>query len=165
MIQQELDCNKLETVLEIGVGYGRIAKLMLEVAPNIRRYDGIDISEDQLAKSRDYVNHDSYWGYRFDFDDILEYNWPKSDLVLCTEVMTCFPYDVKPWIDKMVAMSKKYVVNLDHWVSPREKSLEDNILRNWHPYNEHYNNNKDVIHMKCITIPAYSQGLFLARVR
>ena len=76
---------------------------------------------------------------RFDFEDIVIKNWPKYDLVLSVEVMTCFPFSVNSFIAKMIAMSKKYVVNMDHYTMPREKSLEDNVLRNWHDYPKHYN--------------------------
>ena len=166
MIQQELDLKKLETVLDIGVGYGRLAKIILDNTPCIKEYDGIDISQDQLDRSWGYVGKNiAYHGFRMDFENIVIENWRKYDLVISTEVMTCFPYDVKPWIDKMVAMSKKYVVSLDHYVEPRQLSLEDSILRNWHFHPGDYTKNENVINLKGISIPAYSQHLFIARVK
>jgi SAM-dependent methyltransferase len=170
IIKEELDLSKLETVLDIGVGYGRLAKIILDNTHSIKQYDGIDISQIQLDRSIDYVRYAygesaRYFAYRFDFDDIKVENWIKYDLVISTEVMTCFPFDVKPWIDKMISLSKKYVLNLDHYTVPREKSLEDNILRNWHFYPGDYTSNKDIVNLKGIKIPEYSQTLFVGRVK
>jgi cyclopropane fatty-acyl-phospholipid synthase-like methyltransferase len=168
IIQKELDLKKLETVLDIGVGYGRLAKIILDNSPRIKQYDGIDISQDQLDRSFDYIRElgpHIYSGLRFDFEDIVIDNWPKYDLVISTEFMTCLPYSVKSVVNKMIAMSKKYVVNLDHYTNPRQKSLEDNVLRNWHDYPKHYNESKGVVHLKGISIPEYSQELFVARVK
>ena len=44
-----------ESVLEVGCGFGRITKLVLDDFPNIRRYKGIDLSPEQIESCQHYI--------------------------------------------------------------------------------------------------------------
>jgi len=131
-LKKELDISKIETVLEVGVGYGRVAKAILEEFPNVEAYTGIDISQQATDKSREYVTSISYGAINSDFEDVeIEGYW---DLVISVETLSAIPEDisVQPWIDKMVSLSKKYVVNLDYTTTTHP------IFNNGHDYYSAY---------------------------
>lgn len=140
-LKEELDINKIETVLEVGVGYGRVAKAILETLPNLIRYDGMDISNKALQESRYYLRkhiglNDLGMGYRAILGDF-ENDIPIPnfyDLVISVETMSTVPesISIEHWIEKMCKLSKKYVVNLDYW------KTTNNISNNGHDYLEAY---------------------------
>lgn len=58
-LKAEIDCiisrvDKSFTVLELGAGYGRIMK---ELAPHVKRVDGIDIAESSVAFGQEYLKN------------------------------------------------------------------------------------------------------------
>ena len=123
-LKEEIDINKIETVLDVGVGYGRVAKAILEEFPEIIEYSGIDISEFAIKQSVNNLR--KYWAYEGqDKQDI--YTWYTQDfetyelgslydLVISVETMSVVPDwgTVCNWMDKMVSLSKKYIVNLEY---------------------------------------------------
>lgn len=71
-----LELNKIDKVLEIGCGTGRLS---LKVAPKVRSFTGIDISEKTIEKAKEHLRFDNISLICADF---LEYIFnEKYDLV------------------------------------------------------------------------------------
>ena len=133
-LKEELDINKIETVLEVGVGYGRIAKAILDTFPNISEYHGLDISENAWNQCVEYLKgYENFYAPAWqDFDDYKFPGW--FDLVISVETMSCVPENISidRWIKKMCNLSKKYVVNLDY------VNTTHPIFNNGHDYKHAY---------------------------
>lgn len=71
-----LELNKIDKVLEIGCGTGRLS---LNVAPKVRSFTGIDISEKTIEKAKEHLHFDNI---KLLCADFLEYSFDeKYDLV------------------------------------------------------------------------------------
>jgi len=68
IILKQLEIGPTDVVLEVGAGVGRIAKVM---APHVREYHGIDISENMIGHARRRCA---------DIDNVFLYHVPSSDL-------------------------------------------------------------------------------------
>lgn len=168
-LKEELDINKIETILEVGVGYGRVAKAILDTFPNILYYDGIDISIKALQESRYYLRkyvglNDISLGYKainVDFENMDMDSIKPFDLVISVETMSTVPenIDICNWIDKMVSLSKKYVVNLDY------TKTTHTIFNNGHAYETCYGINDSVKRFEIIPTPNENEKLFICRVK
>lgn len=159
-LEKEIDTKKVETVLEIGVGYGRIAKGILDAFPKIGTYIGIDLSVRAMEECFEYLKgYDNFSGTApLDFE---EHNAGEVffDMVISVETMSCLPagYNVHKWINKMVSLSKKYVINLDY--------TQDGgyIFDNPHDYTHLYKSNKDVRALGNVDVG--DQSIFIAYIR
>ena len=49
------------TVLEVGCGFGRITKLLLQNFPNIREYLAVDLSPHQIENAKQYIVYQQQW--------------------------------------------------------------------------------------------------------
>jgi SAM-dependent methyltransferase len=163
-IQEDFDTSKIETVLDVGCGYGRTAKLLLEICPSIRSYDGLDISSDQLNHAVKYVNNSSvFHPQHADFETYYD-QW-KYDLVVCVETMTVLPYNIQFWIDRLVSLSKKYIISIDWHDLNHNAHTPISKINTRHDYPKHYKANNKIIWGKSIEIPKYTESIFLSRVR
>ena len=71
-----LELNKIDKVLEIGCGTGRLS---LKVAPNVKSFCGVDVSEKTIEKAKEHLRFDNISLICTDF---LEYGFDeKFDLV------------------------------------------------------------------------------------
>lgn len=131
----------IESVLEVGCGYGRITRMLLEYLPHIKRYDAVDISPTRIAAARNYIPYFKYEEYLnlsqvdfeyTDFDAINGY-----DLVISVEcLMHQLPSKIEKWIRKMISYSRYYVMNLDWYEEGyRGKIAPWNFI---HDYNKIY---------------------------
>lgn len=110
---------EFRSVLEIGCGYGRITKLLLnEKNFHIKRYLAIDISIDQIIKSKELIKDD-----RIDWkmQNVLDMDYDNEfDLVIASEIfMHLNPDEIKIGIDNALKASKNIVLNVD-WCAPKE---------------------------------------------
>jgi len=167
-LERELDLDSIDNILEVGVGYGRVAKALLSyfrIHHLIRpAYTGLDISYETLKQSEKYLElkavGSNYFKCHADFEAENIGLTKKFDLVISVETMSVVPYDVEFWIDKMVSLSNKYVVNLDF------RSSND-VLTNCppHPYEIYYNGNDRVVKLDRFRTPSRpAEEIFIARV-
>ncbi len=170
-LKEGLDISKIESVLEVGVGYGRVAKAILDEFPVVDLYDGLDISEYALNQSVEYLGEhivlNKHIGYcPYPADDFLEAAIPEMyDLVISVETMSVIPDEetVRKWIDKMCKLSKKYVVNLDY---SRTTDPITNIKHNYHEiYEDRYECNEVIDYGAFIIRNNENEGIWIARVR
>jgi len=164
-LKKELDITKIETVLEVGVGYGRVAKAILDTFPRIYQYYGIDISKSAILKSKEYCA-EKWYEYAsgpfmpFVGDFETEELGFLCDLVISVETMSAIPSGaegektVQKWIQKMCSLSKKYVCNLDYINTTHQ------ILNNAHDYMMAYS-----FDVSEFDTPNNNEKLFICRVK
>lgn len=159
ILKSYCDINKIESILEVGVGYGRVAKEILDNFPNIQIYIGLDMNKD-VNKSSEYVGYPDYVPAEMDFEKDSRLH-RLFDMVISVETMSVVPHDVTSWIAKMISYSKKYVVNLDYATAPDSFSKVPP-----HPYYDHYFNDLRNKLMNCnIWEFPNGQQLYIAYVR
>lgn len=148
-------------ILEVGAGFGRISKLILErFHENIDEYVLLDISKDQLQNARMYLEKNlgaailekvdvKYIQCNFmDFVNLEN----KFDLVLAVEVlMHVLPKDIQKAIDALISVSQKNVLTID-WYEHKKPEKEIAAHNFIHDYPTLYINNPLVEHFKRIPI-------------
>lgn len=174
-LKEQLDIDKIETVLEVGIGYGRVAKGILDNFPNINLYDGVDISElaieesdifldDYVTKTKKGKRANTHTGYCHMVGDFETLHIPELyDLVISCATLSVLPTDkqAQTWLDKMISLSKKYVVNLDY----HEDSDSNLVFNNARNYPELYGS-FGISSLKTFTIPDYpNEKLYITRVK
>ena len=99
------------TVLEVGCGFGRITKQLLENFPDTR-YTAIDLSPDQIENAKRFVNNSKA---NFAVSDIQSFGSDNHfDLVLAVEVLLHIkPEDISSAISKLLSLTNKYFVHVD----------------------------------------------------
>lgn len=157
--------DEIKTVLEIGCGYGRITKFMLENYPKIECYHAIDLSSFKTRKAKEYIPlskySDSLKVSTFDFNSsvvdekIIDLALSRFDLVLCTEVlMHQLPLQIEAWIKKMNLLSRRYLLNIDWYESkPPDVIASHNFIHDYEALYRRLIVNCDVVQMKIDSVP------------
>ena len=102
------------SVLEIGCGFGRITKILVETFPGIKLYDALDLSPEQIANAQSYVQSDKVTYYCSTFQDFQLPTGRSYDLVLASEVLLHVPpAEIEAFVHKMVSLSLMHVVHID----------------------------------------------------
>lgn len=108
-ILQYLGTLDFYSVLDVGCGFGRITKLIMDW---FKPYEccGIDLSDAQITKAKELVK-----GVQFDVCTIQDFEPNrKYNLVIACEVLLHVPpSDIQATIDKLKRLSTKHVVNID----------------------------------------------------
>ena len=138
------------SVLEVGCGFGRITRLLLEnCGKAIVKYVAVDMSPDQIRNARGYVEQsylerrqgttvddsDGRKGERLEFvvSDIQSLNSTEAanhhyDLVLACEVLLhVLPSEIQKVVHQLTEMSNKDIVNVDWY--------EDEVPKKVAPHN------------------------------
>jgi trans-aconitate methyltransferase len=124
------------TVLEVGCGFGRITKQILENFPDIG-YTAIDLSPDQIENAKRFVNNSKV---NFAVSDIQSFSSVnKFDLVLAVEVLLHIKLeDINSTISKLLSLTNKYFVHVD-WheeITPPEYTTDSYCFM--HDFDEIY---------------------------
>ena len=149
------------SVLEVGCGFGRITKLLLDRF-NIREYLATEYSPD-LIKHVMYHTVD-FGNIQFKTAMIQELEVEKKyDLVLGTEVLQHIPpHEIKLVIDKLVSMSSKHVVNVDTWLERTPQNLARHVFI--HNYVELYRKNPLVTNVNQIRLDVMNHSIFHVQI-
>ena len=103
----------IESVLEIGAGYGRITRLLVENLPDLKHYDALEISPYRAQAAIGYVPPRKFLNIIVDNFESFKAT-RMYDLVISVEcLMHQLPSKIEAWIRKMIALSKRFVMNLD----------------------------------------------------
>jgi SAM-dependent methyltransferase len=109
----------VRSVLEVGVGFGRVTALVLEGLPAVERYVALDISPDQIAAARARLSERKLRPPEFVVGNFRDH--PESDsfdLVLAAEVFLHFPpAEATDVVRKAQRLSRRFLVHVDR--SPR----------------------------------------------
>lgn len=117
-VRKELKAlNGIESILEVGCGFGRITKLLLEL-PGVKRIVATDISEDQIKAARQAIDDPRV---EFRCISVLDLDYAREfDLLIASEVLMHIPpANIVQAIQNMEAASKRHVMNID-WYAPNE---------------------------------------------
>jgi trans-aconitate methyltransferase len=108
------DNQSLQSVLELGCGFGRITKLLLTNYPGIKEYLAVDLSPHQIENAKKYVGSTGN-KLTFYLSDIQSLNTNKKyDLVIISEVLLhVLPSDIDSVIKKVISLSNKHIINID----------------------------------------------------
>lgn len=127
---------EFSSVLEVGCGFGRITKLVLENC-DASEYTAIDLSPDQIENARKYVG--DHTKVHFIESEIQSFHPNrKYDLVLAAEVLLHVkPEDIKAVIAKLVSLTNKYLVHVD-WCEDKRPSEPVKYFNFMHDYDKIY---------------------------
>lgn len=162
-LQEQIFINYLKeltftSVLELGCGFGRITKLILNNFPGIQKYVGVDISPHQIENAKNYLkstNNSQIVNFIVSDIQSLSIN-DQFDLVLASEVLLhVLPSEIKMVMEKMKQLSKLHIINID-WYEENlpEVVAEHNFV---HSYEDIYKSMSGVKNVK--RIPLIKKGL------
>lgn len=154
--------SAFHTVLEVGCGFGRITKLVLENFPHVTEYLAIDLSPDQVEAAKQYVGG-VHADLKFMVLEIQSLDIGKYDLILCCEVlMHILPEEIESNITSLIGLAAKHLVNVDWYEDPVPKQ-PDGTWNFVHQYQLLYQKNPSIRHVK--RIPIIKKGMFGFNVR
>lgn len=119
----------VDTVLDLGCGYGRVAHLLKRALITPKRYLGVDHNAEHLARAQELTLP----GAVFVESRVQDFDTPDTfDLVVAVELlMHIQPSEVRGVVTKMLGWSHHYVVTCD-WTEPLDMRIYDH---NWlHDY-------------------------------
>lgn len=120
--------SSFSTILEVGCGFGRIAKLLLSNFPNILEYIAIDLSPHQTENAKEFVKPvidiKEHNPLKFIVSDIQSFqNEKKYDLIISSEVLLhVLPSEIEKIMNKIVDMSNKHIINIDWYEGKTPKN-------------------------------------------
>jgi SAM-dependent methyltransferase len=158
--------SSFSTVLEVGCGFGRITKLLLSNFSNIREYQAIDLSPDQIENAKEFtrsvVETLSDNPLNFMVSDIQSFqDQRKYDLVIASEVlMHVLPSEIEKVMIKLVNMSNHHIVNIDWYEKEKPRRVAPHNFM--HEYEKIYRNIPSVTEV--YQIPIVSKGSWLRSV-
>jgi len=137
------------SVLEIGCGFGRITRLILDNF-KVDDYLGFDISPDliniAIKLKKDYPNT------QFKVGDIIELKLEKKyDLIIGSEILMHIPpKKISHVINNLINFSNKHIVNVDWYQKPKPRiRAGHNFVHN---YEQIYKMNPSIIRVSQIPI-------------
>ena len=143
--------GSFKSVLELGCGFGRITKLLLTNYNNINEYLAVDISPDQIENAKTLLSSTKLPNeLKLDFlvSDIQSLKLDKEyDLVILSEVLLhILPSDIDSIIKKLIALSKKYIINIDWYEDhPPRKQASHNFIHQYEAIYKKYTEPSTII--------------------
>jgi SAM-dependent methyltransferase len=142
MLLEYLRTISFESVLEVGCGFGRITRLIIENNPQIKDYLALDLSPDQIMNAKEYV-YPVLTNRNVKLDFIVSEIQSiqigrKYDLVLASEVlMHVLREDIVNVMTILINFAQKHMINIDwfEWPEPPQRPDTWNFV---HPYETIY---------------------------
>jgi SAM-dependent methyltransferase len=106
------DLSDVNSILEIGCGFGRLTPALIASASHVQTYTGLDVSQGQIEAARQAWRGD----IRNDFlvADFRSAELEKVDLVFAGEVFLHFPpNEIAGVLDRATQLARRWVVHLD----------------------------------------------------
>jgi SAM-dependent methyltransferase len=121
---------QFETVVEVGAGFGRITKLMLENFPQIKEYLAIDLSPDQITELCNNISDNRLQSQVISIQDFKTEK--KYDLVLAVEVLMFIPpAEIDNVYQRLLDLTKTHVVNVDWYEDVAVSGAEYNFIHQY----------------------------------
>jgi trans-aconitate methyltransferase len=112
------------SVLDVGCGFGRIGRLVVDVFPDVP-YTGVDVSAVMLSSARQRIPTG-----QFVESSLLKYDGPGADLVLAVEVLMHQPPEViVAFVEKLRSLAARQVITVD-WTEAGE-GMRGNFLHDY----------------------------------
>lgn len=109
---KKINAMKPESILEVGCGFGRNIKFLIENGVEPSSITGVDISENMIKLAKDYIKNHKVKLFVFDLFN-LDMN-KKFDFVFTHGVLMHIPEDqIDRATDKLVSLSKKSLVLIE----------------------------------------------------
>lgn len=120
-----LPLDQIETILEVGCGYGRMTPIIARAAPALRRYVCLDISRGQVTEARRHLADDLRPRVDFLIADIAQGALQGTfDLVVMVEVLLHFPPEqVGRVLHAAQALTRRLFVHVDPYQTQRRSPL------------------------------------------
>jgi len=130
MLIEFLKTLHFETVLEVGAGFGRITKLVLENFPQVKEFVAIDLSPNQINELRSYISDSRLRCHVTKIQDFKAEE--KYDLVLAVEVLMFVPpSEIDNVYRILLDLSRAHVVNVDWYEEPMVSGAEYNFIHHY----------------------------------
>ena len=158
--------SSFSTVLEAGCGFGRITKLLLSNFPNIREYQALDLSPDQIENAKEFtrpvIEAREVNPLNFTVSDIQSFqSQRKYDLVIASEVlMHVLPSEIENVMIKLVSVSNRHIVNIDWYEKEKPRKMAPHNFI--HEYEKIYRNMPSIIEV--YQIPIVNKGSWLRSI-
>lgn len=157
---------EFETVLELGAGFGRISRLLIDRYQSISKYTLVDLSTAQIKNAKKYLANSNKTEIDYQVSTIENFYsaGQQYDLVLLSEVlMHQYPSKIQYLIDIIVSLSKKHIINIDWYESkqPTYQIADHNFI---HDYQKLYMQNQQVQNVIQTPIKHINQSIFHAQL-
>jgi SAM-dependent methyltransferase len=133
--------DRTNSVLELGCGYGRITKLLLNnFSKMIKEYLAVDLSPHQIENAKEYVSYDDN-KITFSVSDIQSLDTNKKyDVIILSEVLLhVLPSDIDSIINKVISFSNKHIINIDWYEDKLPRDYKKRATYNFiHQYEAIY---------------------------
>lgn len=120
--------KQVSSILEVGVGFGRIGKLLTDKWPSAT-YTGIDISIDRIGEARTALPEHA----TLEVADVLDFDTDDSfDLVVAVEVlMHVRPDDIEQVVERLQLWSHRHIYTVDWDTDIGKPAAAHNFLHDY----------------------------------
>ena len=121
-LKNNISPNEIRTVLEIGCGFGRYTKLILDIFPHIEQYRAIELSLDQLEYAKKYMDDNRVCYMEKSIQDYQDNQ--KYDLLFAGEILFQIPpIDIESVMYKVLSLTETHLIHID----PKQQYKRDRL--------------------------------------
>lgn len=112
-----------KTIMELGIGFGRMTKLVVDFLGDFWKYVGVDISPEQIKRAKDFLGNKRANRICLLENDVMNYNDPKKyEFVLASEILLhILPEHIDELAKKIYNWCDRDFVHID-WARDYEPS-------------------------------------------
>lgn len=119
-ILEQLDLRGVETVMEIGCGFGRISAIVLKYLVDVKLFLCVDISKSQIKRAKERLDREVDKPPYFAVGDFRKtFVRDSFDLVIASEVFLHFPpQEIKYVLRNAQEISRRMLIHIDPFLVP-----------------------------------------------